>query len=78
MDIQARKIAFVQEFLKLQNEELISRLERLLHTDNSTNSGFKPMTIDELNSRIDQSIDDADNNRLTTSDDLIAEIERWS
>lgn len=78
MDIQTRKIEFIQEFLKLQNEELISRLENLLRASKSKNDDFKQITIDELNSRIDQSMNDSKNDRLTNSDDLIAEIEKWS
>ena len=77
MDIQTRKIAFIQEFLKLQNEELLFRLESLLRTDESKNNDFKPMTIDELKQSIDQSINDAENGKLTTSDELLAEIEKW-
>ena len=77
MDIQTRKIAFVQEFLKLQNEELISRLESLLRADKSKNDDFKPMTIEELNIRLDKSVNDSENDRLTTSQDLIAEVETW-
>lgn len=30
MDLQTQKITFVQEFLKLQNEEIISNLEGFL------------------------------------------------
>lgn len=30
MNIETRKIKFVQEFLKLQSEEAISRLEKIL------------------------------------------------
>lgn len=78
MDIQTRKIEFIQEFLKLQNEELISRLEDLLCASKSKNDDFKQMTTDELNSRVDQSMNDSKNDRLTNSDDLIAEIEKWS
>jgi len=78
MDIQTRKLEFIQEFLKLQNEELITRLENLLLTSKSKNDDFKQMTIDELNSRVDQSMSDSKNDRLTNSDDLIAEIEKWS
>jgi len=78
MDIQTRKIEFIQEFLKLQNEELIARLENILRSNKSIKSSdFKPMTITELNKRIDQSISDSENNRLTTSSELIAEIEKW-
>lgn len=78
MDIQTRKIEFIQEFLKLQNEELISRLENLLRAGKSKNDDFKQMTIDEFKSRIDQSMNDSKKDRLTNSDDLIAEIEKWS
>ena len=35
MDIQTRKIEFIKEFLKLQNEELIIRLEEFLRTNKS-------------------------------------------
>jgi hypothetical protein len=77
MDIQTRKIEFVQEFLKLQNEELIARLESLLRSSTSKNSDLKPMTIEELNIRIDRSISDSEKDRLTSSADLINEIEKW-
>ncbi len=78
MDIQTLKIEFVQEFLKLENEELIIRLDKLLRSDKSTKmNGLGPMTIAELNERIDKSIDDSNQERVTTSSDLIAEIEKW-
>lgn len=31
MDLQSRKISFVQEFLKLQDEEIVVHLEEVLH-----------------------------------------------
>ncbi|NGF57942.1 hypothetical protein G5B00_15590 [Parapedobacter sp. SGR-10] len=77
MDIQSRKIEFVQEFLKLQNEELLTRLEKLLHSGKSQKNSFQPMTIAEFNERIDKSMEDSKNERLITSSDLIAEIEKW-
>jgi len=79
MDMQSRKLDFIQEFLKIQNEELISRLENLLHSSKSNEKTiFKPMTAAEFNARIDKSMDDSKNNKLTSSADLIAEIEKWS
>ena len=47
MDIQSRKNNFVQEFLKLQNEELITLFEKLL-LDNKDESTFKPMSLEDL------------------------------
>jgi hypothetical protein len=79
MDIQSRKIDFIQEFLKIQNEDLISRLEKLLRSNKTKEeTAFEPMTIDELNARIDKSINDSKNNKLTSSNDLLDEIEKWS
>lgn len=78
MDIQKRKIEFIQEFLKVQNEELLIRLENLLHSKESTNEdNFSPMTIDEFSERIKKSLHDAKNDRITESIDLVSEIEKW-
>ena len=35
MDLEARKISFVQEFLRLQNEDIIAGLEEFLHRKKS-------------------------------------------
>jgi len=78
MDIQSRKIDFIQEFLKIQNEDLISRLEKLLRSNKTKEeTTFEPMTLDDLNARIDKSINDSKNNKLTYSNDLLDEIEKW-
>jgi hypothetical protein len=79
MDIQTRKIVFVQEFLKLQNEDLISEFEKLMNSAiNLQNSILlQPMSIEELNIRIDKSINDSLNEQLTESKNLLIEIEKW-
>lgn len=33
MDIQARKISLIQEFLRINSEELINKLDRFLHDE---------------------------------------------
>lgn len=55
MDIEARKIEFIQEFLKIQSEDVISHFEKLLREKNnaSDEKRFELMTIEELNRRID-------------------------
>lgn len=79
MNLEARKIEFVQEFLKLQSEEVVTRLEKLLRKEKITskNQVFEPMTIEMLNSRIDQSMDDSKNGRLIEADELKAQIDKW-
>ncbi len=78
MDIQTRKIEFVQAFLKLQSEELISRLESLLKSNETNEDEHRPMSVDEFNERIHQSMSDSDNERLTISTELINEIDKWA
>ena len=56
MDIQTRKIAFVQEFLKLQSEKKISQLENILRTKEDTQ--FESMSMEEFDKRIDKSLSD--------------------
>lgn len=68
MDIQTRKIEFVQAFLKLQSEELISLFENILNSE--TKEDLKPMTIEELNSRIDQSEKDFKNGVFKTHEEV--------
>lgn len=80
MDLPSRKIEFVQEFLKLQSEEVISLLERILRKENKVvdEEDFKPMSLDEFNMRIDKSLDDSKNGRLIESSDLKSKIEKWN
>ena len=71
MDLQTRKIEFIQEFLKLQSEEVISQFESLMKKRNNRDS-FKPMSIEELNKGIDKSEDDFKNGRYKPSSELLA------
>ncbi|TXD47856.1 MULTISPECIES: hypothetical protein [unclassified Polaribacter] len=76
MNLEARKIEFIQEFLNLQNEDIISRLEKILRKEKNTSKQiFEPMTIAELNERIDKSESDFRNNRFKSSSELLAKYE---
>lgn len=79
MDLQTRKISFVQEFLSIQSEEAVSRLEKYLKKEkiSKDEKAFRSMTVAELNRRIDQSEQDSINGRLTEMNDFLAEIEKW-
>ncbi len=79
MDLQTRKITFIQKFLQLQNEELLSRFEKLLQKERSytVEHNVLPMSIDDFHKRIDLSLEDSKNGRLTKVNELISEIEKW-
>ena len=77
MDLQTRKIEFIQEFLKLQSEEAVSRLEKLLtrEKNNIREEEINPMPQDELDKRIDQSETDFENNRFKSTSELLSKYE---
>ena len=66
--------------MKLENEVVISKLEKLLLKEKSQsgNRKIKPMSVQELNRRIDISMEDYRNESLTEAKDLLAEMEKWS
>jgi len=74
MNIQGRKIEFIQEFLKIQNENVIEQFEELLRKENCVDSKNQssPMSVAELNRRIDMSESDFKNGRYKTSNELIS------
>ena len=78
MDLQTRKLNFIQDFLKIESEKAISHLEKLLQKETQNNSELKPMKMKEFQKRIDQSTEDSKNGRLTETSKLISEIEKWS
>lgn len=79
MDLEARKIEFVEEFLKLQSEEAVIRLEKILKEEKESSEGkkLKKMSKLDLNTRIDRSLKDSEEGKLTELDALKSEIKKW-
>ena len=79
MNLETRKIEFVQEFLRLQYEEIVSELEKLLQkrkTELIENS-LKPMSMEQFNAEIDHAMDDSKNGRMIKAADLKAKVQKW-
>lgn len=70
MDLQTRKLAFIQEFLKLQSEDIISQFENLMKKKKNTDS-LTPMSLEEFNTAIDKSELDFKKGRIKTSSELL-------
>jgi len=79
MDLQARKIAFVQKFLEVQSEEIVSRLEMVLgnEVDSTAPEQFEPMSIEDFYARIDKSIEDSREGRIIEASELKLRVEKW-
>jgi hypothetical protein len=80
MDIQTRKITFVQEFLRLQNEEIISGLEKFLREKKKDlfEKKLTPMSIEQFNLEIDQAMIDSEEEKITTAKELKTKVRKWS
>jgi len=72
MDLQARKISFVQDFLRIQNEGIISELENFLKKSKSEifKKNLKPMGLDKFHDEIKQALDDSENDKVIKAVDL--------
>lgn len=79
MNLEARKISLVQEFLRIDNEKIIIALENLLHKRKSElfEENLKPMSVKQFNDEIDLAIEDDKNNRIISAHDLKSKIEKW-
>jgi hypothetical protein len=79
MDIQTRKINFVQEFLRLRNIKLIEKLEKILLEDKAKDyeANLKPMSIDNFNKIIDKSLDDAKQGNVVNARELKESVKKW-
>lgn len=80
MNIETRKLSFIQEFLRIQNEEVVIKLEKLLYKQKSelTQKDINPMSFEKFNSDINQSLEDANNGRLISANDLKNKFQKWS
>jgi hypothetical protein len=80
MDIQTKKINFIQEFLSVDDEELINKLDSLLKLEKKKKSkhGPSPYSEDEFNVIIDKSEKDAKEGKVISVEDLKNDIDAWS
>ena len=76
MDLQTRKLHFIEEFLKLQSEEVIARLEKILRKESAYVQN--PMSKNELEQRITASLADSEQGNVISADDLLKKIEKWA
>lgn len=72
MNLHKRKIAFVTEFFRLQDENLISRFEDMLkkRTTEIYQNSLEPMSLDQFYDEIKQSLDDSKNDRVIKANKL--------
>jgi hypothetical protein len=79
MDIQTRKINFIQDFLRLRNTKLLEKLENILLEDKAKDyeANLKPMSVDSFNQMIDKSIEDVHLGNVVDARELKETVKKW-
>jgi hypothetical protein len=79
MDLQKRKLELIQAFIRIQSEDVIAQLERIISKEkiDSNQDKITPLSAEEFNKRIDQSMKDSQNGNLIESNELKSIIEKW-
>ena len=69
MDLQTRKLEFIQEFLKISSEEAVSKFEALLKRQKGETEN--PFSKEEMIKRVKQSEADFKNGNYKTTEQLL-------
>lgn len=69
MDLQTRKLEFIQEFLKISSEEAVAKFEALLKRQKGESEN--PFSKEEMVKRVKQSEADFENGNYKTTEQLL-------
>ena len=79
MNIQTRKLVLIEEFIRMNDEDLITKIVSLIRKEKkaSHDRNLKPMSMNEFNEMIDQAKKDSDSGRVITHHDLKKKVRTW-
>lgn len=79
MNIQTRKLGLIEEFIRMNDEDLITKIESLIRQEKkaSHERNLKPMSMNEFEEMIDQAKKDSDSGRVITHQDLKKKVRTW-
>jgi len=79
MDIQTRKLNFIQDFLKYANTSILEKFEEMLRQEREKEfkQEIKPMTIKQYELRISKALKDVEYHRVKSARALKNEIATW-
>jgi len=79
MNILARKLNLIEEFIQISDESLIEKLENLIHSEPKAlhDRELSSMSLPEFHQMIDKAILDKNEGRVISHNDLKRKIESW-
>lgn len=80
MNLEARKLSLVQEFLRIDNENIIGALEQFLHKRKADffEQNLKPKSLQQFYQEINQALEDENDNNVVSAKELKEKIQKWS
>lgn len=79
MNIQTRKLTLIEDFLRITDSKLISKIEDMLKAEKikAYEKSLKPMSSKDFYSMIDDSIDDVKKGKVDSHEDFKKKIKSW-
>jgi hypothetical protein len=79
MNLQARKLILIEEFLRINDENFITKLEFFIKKEKKIfrERNLKPMSVKEFHEIIDESIKESKNGKVISHQDLKKKIKTW-
>lgn len=79
MNIQARKLILIEEFLRISDESLITKLESFIKQEKKVSHERKlnPMSLNEFHEMIDQAKRDSDAGLVISHQELKKMVKTW-
>ncbi len=79
MNIQARKLNLIEEFIRISDESIIEKLESFIITEKKKQyeRDLKPMSLKEFHDMIDQAKQDKANGRVISHEELKKRVKTW-
>lgn len=79
MNIQARKLILIEEFLRITDESLITKLESVIRQEKKIvhEKNLKPMSLTEFHDMIGQAKRDSDADRVIPHEELKEKVKTW-
>ncbi|MFA6401440.1 MAG: hypothetical protein WCX31_07410 [Salinivirgaceae bacterium] len=79
MNIQARKLNLIEDFLRITDESIIEKIESFVKIENNKQHDreLAPMTLNEFHEMIDQAKQDKENGRVISHEELKKKVKSW-
>lgn len=79
MNIQARKLILIEEFLHISDESLITKLEAFIKQEKkvSHEKNLKPMSLNDFHEMIDKAKSESDTGQVISHQELKKKVRTW-